>query len=171
MPDKLMYDESDHLYLTKITGQIYISSLNLLDNSILENEQIYGILNLTDDVYHVKRNHLICLNQPISSKSFFNLMKVIPKCLIFLDEALNLGKKVAICCHDGYSRALIVLFAYYCLKYGIDTNSSYYILRRSLKFKLPKKTTLINAQYEKHLNNMCRLVKSNHNYTRVTTGM
>lgn len=142
--------------LWKVTDCIYLGTIDQAQQyTTLYEKQIGNILNLTSTSIKVSPGcHINCMNQPMSSKSFSYLMKILPKCVQFIDKSVNSGKKIAICCRDGYSRTLVILAGYYILKYNQDFKSIY----STLKSKVPDMTKDICPEYGHHLDQIHHLI-------------
>ncbi len=119
-------DKIFKLPISKVNDQIYLSSIeNICNYTQLEKNNISYVLNVSDKIFSkTPGNKTVFLDQPISSKSFCFLMKIIPLCIEFIDSAINSNRNVLICCHDGYSRTVVILIAYYILKYSINFQES-----------------------------------------------
>ena len=112
--------------LKQVDNHIFIGTLKTASNySLLKENNIRRILNLTSSEITINSSCGIrCMNQQISS-DMENLLKAIPKCIPFINEADSSGANILICCRDGYTRASPVLMAYYILKYNQNYHSAY----------------------------------------------
>lgn len=149
-------DQQKQATFVKFSDHIYLGSIeSTKEYDTLKSHHIDYVLNLTNSFIQAKSNCQInCLNQPLSSKKFSCLMKIIPECVTYIDKAINSGKKIAICCRDGYSRTLVVLTAYYILKYNKDFQTVY----NQIKQTLPNLSINISPEYGTHLDNMRQMV-------------
>jgi hypothetical protein len=143
--------------LTKVSDHIYLGSLNIAkDYSILRDNQIDYVLNVTNSIMKINSQCGIrCMNQPISSKSFRRLMRVIPQCVEFINEAVTNKKNIAICCRDGYSKTAVMLTAYYILRY----NKDYKTVSKYIKTYVPQIPFHVCTEYETYLDQMRRIIK------------
>ncbi len=156
------YDEKQKLPLSKINEKIYLGAIDTVSNyDLLKENNIGYILNLTNSYMKIRHeSQLLSLNQPISSKSFCCLMKVMPKCVEFITSAMSSNQNILICCRDGYSRTLVVLTAYYILKYNMD----YQTVFDRLKSSIPNVNPNLSPKYIEHLGHMHEMVKMASSY-------
>ena len=147
------------LSLTKVAENIYMGAIGLsAEYRVLKENNIKYVLNLTNSIVQIDPNSGInCLNQTLHSQDFCSFMKMIPKCVSFIEKAIQERKNIAICCRDGYSRTFTVLTAYYILKY----NKDYHTVSDQLKLSVPEFSYWGSTKYKPALSQMYNIIKDN----------
>lgn len=156
---KMQISRQQKLGLTRVADHIYLGAIRLsAEYSLLKENNIKYVLNLTNSILQIDRNcDIVCLNQALNSEDFCSLMKLIPKCVSFIDKAIQEKKNIAICCRDGYSKTFVILAAYYILK----SNQDYQTVYDDLKMSIPEFSYWSGTKYENSLHQMYNIIKGN----------
>lgn len=103
----LVYENMQKIVPIQVSENIWIGPLCYLETFGATN-----ILNLTSTKLSNYKNVSI-INLPMSSSNFQQFIKIIPKCIDFIDNSkAHTTERSYICCRNGYSRALVALSVY-----------------------------------------------------------
>ena len=125
------------VHLKQVDDHIFVGTMDTASNyNMLRQNNIRYILNLTSSVIKINDSCKIkCMNKPISNTDVENLLKVIPQCIPFINEADTNGMNILICCRNGYTRTSVMFMAYYILKHNRNFNFVYEQLK--IKVNIP----------------------------------